>query len=307
MTGAAAVAAAVLALALPALVPERAAAAGSCDRIAAPSGSERAGPHTAQALVNSLAPGETGCLRSGIYGDDEEIKLETPGITLRSFPGEHAIVRGRIWVTKDAPGSVLADLTIDGRNDRGLPSPTINGDGVAVVDNEITNDHSGICISVGSPEEFGRAEGTLIRGNTIHDCGELPATNFDHGIYVNSADRTVIVDNVINDNADRGVQLYPDAQDTLVAGNVIVGNGEGIIFGGNEETASSGNFVIGNVVTGSTIRADIESSWGGAVGTSNYVIANCIGPAGSASGVGFSGIGNLMATATGEPCAVPTP
>ncbi len=305
MTGAALVAAAALALAAPG--PAAAVAAtGACDRVAATDGSE--GPlRSAQALADSLAPGETGCLRAGIYDDDDEIKLETPGVTLRSFPGEHAIVRGRIWVTKDAPSAVLAGLTLDGRNDHGLPSPTINGDGVAVVDNEITNHHTGICISVGSPERFGRAEGTLIRGNTIHDCGELPATNFDHGIYVNSADQTVIVDNVITDNADRGVQLYPDAQGTLVAGNVIIGNGEGVIFGGAEETASSGNFVIGNVITGSTIRADVESSWAGPVGTANYVIGNCIGPAGSESGVGFSGFGNLLAAAAGRPCAVPTP
>lgn len=297
---------AALALGATALAPSRAGATGACDRVAAADGSEGS-LRTAQALADSLGSGETGCLRAGIYDDDDEIKLEAPGVTLRSFPGEHAIVRGRIWVTEDAPSALLAGLTLDGRNDRGLPSPTINGDGVAVVDNEITNHHTGICISVGSPEQFGRAEGTLIRGNTIHDCGELPATNFDHGIYVNSADRTVIVGNVITDNADRGVQLYPDAQGTLVAGNVIIGNGEGVIFGGGEETASSGNLVIGNVITGSTIRADIESSWAGPVGAANYVIGNCIGPAGSESGVGFSGFGNLLSAAAGEPCAVPTP
>ena len=42
----------------------------------------------------------------------------------------------------------------------------------------------------------------------------------------------MIRDNWIYDNADRGVQLYPDADGTVVTGNVIDGNGEGVIFGG---------------------------------------------------------------------------
>ena len=51
----------------------------------------------------------------------------------------------------------------------------------------------------------------MIEHNRIHDCGELPATNFDHGVYVAEARDTVIRDNWIYSNADRGVQLYPDA------------------------------------------------------------------------------------------------
>lgn len=313
MTGAALAVAVALTLALPALAPGVAAASGGCDRVAAPTGSDRARGTVAdplrsvQALLDALAPGATGCLRSGHYDGDDEIKLEARGVTLRSFPGERAVVGGRIWVTEDAPGAVIADLDLDGRNEEGLPSPTINGDGVAVLDSDITNHHTGICISVGSPETFGRAEGTLISGNTIHDCGVLPATNFDHGIYVNSADGTVIVGNVITDNSDRGVQLYPDAQGSLVAGNVITGNGEGLIFGGDAETASSGNLVIGNQITGATIRADVESSWGGPIGTGNYLIGNCIGAAGSPTGIGFSGFGNRVLTAADRSCADPTP
>ena len=73
----------------------------------------------------------------------------------------------------------------------------------------------------------------MIEHNRIHDCGVLPATNLDHGIYVAEADHTVIRRNLIYDNADRGVQLYPDADGTVVTGNVIDGNGEGVIFGGD--------------------------------------------------------------------------
>ena len=72
----------------------------------------------------------------------------------------------------------------------------------------------------------------VIEGNRIHDCGELPAANHDHGIYVGNAAGRSIRDNWIYDNADRGIQLYPDADRTAITGNVIDGNGQGVIFGG---------------------------------------------------------------------------
>ena len=83
---------------------------------------------------------------------------------------------------------------------------------------DITNHHTGICMSLGSLDTYGRADRAMIRDNHIHDCGRMPATNYDHGIYVAAADDVVIRDNFIYDNADRGIQLYPDAQDTRVAG-----------------------------------------------------------------------------------------
>ena len=58
----------------------------------------------------------------------------------------------------------------------------------------------------------------------------LPANNHEHGIYVEASDGAQIVDNWIYDNADRGVQLFPDAQGTYVARNVIDRNGQGVIF-----------------------------------------------------------------------------
>ena len=70
----------------------------------------------------------------------------------------------------------------------------------------------------------------MIERNRIHNCGQLPPTNHHHGIYVEASDGARITDNWIYDNADRGIQLFPDAQGTYVARNVIDGNGQGVIF-----------------------------------------------------------------------------
>lgn len=268
----------------PGVPPARSQAAPTrCDLIAAPGGRDSA-PGTlerpvqsAQRLVNSLRPGETGCLRSGEYRSDWQVEIGTPGITLTSYPGERATLHTRLWVQQEGDGVTVSRLDIDGRNPTNLPSPTVNADDVVIRDNDITNFHTAICVSLGSPDTYGRAARTLIEHNRIHDCGRLPRTNQDHGIYVNTSDDAVIRDNRIYDNADRGVQLYPDSQRTLVTDNVIDGNGVGLIFGGSETTTSNDNVVQDNVITNSKVRGNIDYSWGGAVGTGNVARHNCQG------------------------------
>ena len=86
----------------------------------------------------------------------------------------------------------------------------------------------------------------------------------------------MIRDNLIYGNADRGVQLYPNADDSVVTGNIIDGNGEGVIFGGGPESSSDDNLVANNVITNSTIRWNIQSSWQGPVGSGNVARDNCV-------------------------------
>ena len=61
-----------------------------------------------------------------------------------------------------------------------------------------------------------------------------PVTGHDHGIYVEGANGVRITNNLIYDNADYGIHLYPDAEGTYVARNVIDGNGGGVIFAGED-------------------------------------------------------------------------
>jgi hypothetical protein len=275
-----------------------------CDRVVALSGHDRsrgtadAPFRTVRRLVSALRPGQTGCLRSGTYRED--VTLVQDHVTLREHPGSRATIVGRLWVRRGADHDTISGLTLDARNRRRLPSPTINADDTELVGNVITDRHTTICLLIGSPS-YGRARRTVIRENRIHDCGHRPSTNRDHGIYVAAADDTRIVDNVIYDNVDRGIQLYPDAQRTLIAGNVIDGNGEGIIFSGHGRVASAGTTVRNNIIANARIRADVESWYphGARRGRGNVVRDNCLfgglGGVVDRAGGGFVAVGNTVA------------
>ena len=87
---------------------------------------------------------------------------------------------------------------------------------------------------------------------------------------------TLIEDNVIRDNPDRGVQLFPNADRTVVRGNLIEANGEGVMFSGDGSGASEDNLVEGNIIKTSKLRWDVESFWTTKVGSGNLVTGNCI-------------------------------
>jgi parallel beta-helix repeat protein len=230
----------------------------------------------ATAFIAGLEDGETGCLREGVHTIAEVASITAPGVVLTSYPGESVTLAGRLWIEPQAVGAVVQGLTLDGRNPETKPSPTVNADDAVLRGNDITNHHQGICVAVSNYEDLPPTRGVLIEDNVIHDCGALPATNHHHGIYVSHARDTVIRDNLIYGNADRGVQLYPDADDSVVTGNVIDGNGEGVIFGGGTSSSSDDNLVANNVITGSTIRWNIQSHWQGPVGSGNVARDNCV-------------------------------
>ena len=259
---------ALLVIAAGVLLLSRGGSSVSCDRVAGPAGLRR--------LVAALRPGEVGCLRGGEYRF-EELKLTRPELELTSLPGEWATLRGRLWIAAGSDGDSVRDLGLVGVNEAGLPSPTVNADQATFSGVDVTNHHTGICFDIGNVD-FGRATGTVIEGSRIHDCGRVPVTNMEHGIYLSDARATTIEGNWIYDNADRGIQLYPDVQGTRIVDNVIYGNGEGIIFSGNGEVAAGHNLVEGNVIAESRIRHNVESFYppGGPVGTDNVVTGNCV-------------------------------
>jgi hypothetical protein len=281
----------------------------TCTRYAAPFGSDAANGGegdpfaSVTRLLASVGSGETGCLFGGVYVEDVKVtRGGSPGapLVLASMPGSRATLRGRLWIAEGANDLLVSGLNLDGRNGGRLPSPTVNGDRIVFRENDVTNYHTGICFLLGSTMGWGTAQDVVLEGNRIHDCGRLPATNHEHGVYVESTRSAEIVDNLIYDNADRGVQLYPDAQDTVVAYNVIDGNGEGVTISGDGGSASNGNRVIGNVISNAVVRFNVESWWplGSPVGTDNIVERNCLwnGRRGNvAAQIGFDARDNVAA------------
>jgi len=278
----------LVAVALPAagLGARSAGAAAICSLVASPTGSDSASGavatpfRTAKHLIDVLSAGQTGCLRAGTYS--ESLKFSHGGasgapLTLTSYPGERATVVGRMWVASGSDYVTVSGLSLDGRNATNLPSPMINGSHVTFSGNDVTNQHTTICFNLGEAG-WGRATSVTLERNRIHGCGRLPSTNKDHGIYNDQTTDVTIAWNLIYDNTDRGIQLYPDAQQGSIVHNVIDGNGEGILFSGDFGNASSNQDVAYNVISNAKIRNNAESWYptGNPIGRNNIVHNNCL-------------------------------
>jgi parallel beta-helix repeat protein len=254
----------------------------TCDRIASTSGSDSRGDgtvtrpyRTPQRLLASLATGQTGCLRNGTYVSLERVTTRTAGITLRSYPGDRATLRGKLWIA--GGGTTVSGLNLDGSCPSGrqcttpsaVPSPLVTARGARLLGNDITDRHTGICVSA-STYDGASPDFLVIAGNRIHDCGRLPAKNHDHGIYLTAGTGAVIANNVIYDNADRGVQLYPAVTGARIYANTIDGNGEGVIV----SNASSVNQFDSNIISNSVVRWNVE--WNSLSGWLNAATDNCL-------------------------------
>ncbi len=259
-----------------------------CDRYASPTGKDRWSGTRARPFISiprlaaSLAPGQVGCLLRGSYLQDQIIirRGGAPGkpIIIRGAPGTRPIVHGRITIAANVTDLVIAGLDLDGRNKIHGASPTILGDRITFQNNDVTNFNTEICFILGSITRGNVAEGVVINANRIHNCGKLPPQNQDHGIYVQYTRNTLIENNYIYDNADRGIQLYPDADGTTIENNIIDGNGEGIIFSGDQGVASDNNVVRDNVISNSRVRSNVEYFYpeGTGPGQGNLVTHNCV-------------------------------
>ena len=291
--------------------PGGASAASGCHRVAAPGGNDRAAGteaapfRTFKQLVSVLRPGQYGCLRGGTYDEDPTIRVSgTPSapITITSYPGEWATVYGRLSVEDSVTRVVVQHMTLDGAGapadgSSRMPSPTVHGDQVAFISNVVTNRHTAICFAVGN-ESYGRAYNVEIRGNRIHDCGVLPPTNHQHGIYLHSPCCAQVTDNWIHDNADTGLNLFPDADQNYFARNVVYGNADNLSFAGRSKNgvceSSDHNVVEQNVLSHPRVRDNI-TSWSpcGRHGTGNVLRHNCIYPATFEGPEGYALQGNL--------------
>ncbi len=275
--------------------------AGPCDRFAAPRGSDGApgsfsNPYgTPQKLAGSLQPGQTGCFRGGTYRFSEVV-VTKPNITLRPYLSKRVRLRGAIKVKPSGHDSTIRGMTLDGGGGDRPISPKIYAHRTVLRGNEITNGHTSTCVHVSRFYSDPVPRGVVIKRNRIHNCGELPSNNKNHGIYIAEARGTIVRDNWIYDNADRGIQLYHDADGSQVIGNVIVGNGDGMVINGSGSKVSERNVITGNVIARSYRGYNVYSGDGGPVGRGNVLRDNCVWAIGGAESP-YDEMGGVMTPA----------
>jgi Bacterial Ig domain/Disaggregatase related len=273
--------------------PSNADAATSCTKYAAPTGSDSntgtltSPMRTPQALVNSLTAGQTGCLRAGTYALSTMLKFPRAGasgspITLASYPGERAkLTSGYVYVPSGSNFVTISDLAIDG-TDSSQNAIQIHAADTVVERNDIANRTRAVtfgnlrsCIHAGSNAGYGQAVRPIIRLNTFHDCGDPANGNKDHSIYYENVSGGQTVDNVFWNTAAFAIHLYPNANNHLVAHNVIDTSGQsGVIFAGEGSLTSSNNIVEKNIITYNR-NYGITTYWGGSVGSGNVGRSNC--------------------------------
>ena len=127
-------------------------------------GTESSPFKTAQRLANSLAPGQTGCLRQGTYHEISNgyvLRVNHGGsagapITIRSYPGERARLLGIVFVPNGSNQVTLARLDIEGTGDQNTVQ--INAADVVVEWSDITNASRGSsCVLLGDNSGWGQA------------------------------------------------------------------------------------------------------------------------------------------------------
>ena len=229
------------------------------------------------------------------------LNLSSGGYTIRSYPGELAKLVGIVQVHEGANSVTLDSLGFEGIG--GANTVKIYASDVVVEDSDITNRGLGnSCMILGSNAGYGQAVRPIIQRNRFHDCGSAANDNKDHGIYAQNVVGGKITGNVFWNSAAYAIQLYPNAQQTLFAHNVVDGDTPsvrgGVLFGGDSSHASSNNIVEQNVIAYAATY-NITSNWGAFVGTGNIARNNCLwagnlGDIDTSEG-GFTAIGNLVA------------
>jgi chitodextrinase len=270
----------------------------SCNKVALP------GEGTAQALLASLSPGQVGCLRGGTYTPSGLYVLDfsSANVTIMAYPDDRAVLVGTIVVRRGASGSRLAGVAVEGTGGSTGQQNTIQvlaASDFVIEDSDITNAWRGrSCVILGNSQDD-VAVRPVIRRNRFHECGNPANGNLDHAIYAADVVDARITDNIFWNTAAYALHLYPNAQRTVFAHNVIDGGSRsvgGVIFAGDSGAASSGNIVEHNVIGYST-RYNIESWWAGPVGSGNVARSNCV----FGGGLGDIGVTNGFAAESNVP------
>ena len=253
-----------LPFALPAAVP--------CDLLASASGDDGnsgapgAPFRTVERLVNTLQPGETGCLAPGeIFTEaDQEVFVRSHGeqdrqITVRTIPGgPEATIRGRIWVSGSAHDVVFRDVKLDGTN------------GLAVLQGG------------GDPEQPGLASPT-IDGHARFS--HVDATNAGAGCFLLGSISSVVEHSTVHDCNGPGLLFGPGAEGAVLRKSVLERNRRAVVFEGveledgtysrPEATSASRNIILDSILEDGQWQVegtfDPDEDW-----SDNTLVDNCL-------------------------------
>ena len=248
----------------------------ACDLLAAPVADDRA--VSLDVAFDTAEAGDVLCLTEGDYTSlVRPTRGGSPGAPLVVTPAADAAVtlRGGLLVTGDLTHVTVRGLTITRDTE---PTVRIFGDSIVFEDNDVSG--TGTCLYVGDALQ-GTAENAVVRRNHLHDCGPTDE-GAAAGISLGSTQTATITDNFITRVARRGIVLYPDADNTVVEHNTLVGVGTPLDVGGvAEDELSEGMSARRNVLVSSSgqgVRTTYENGVS-AEGHNHLVADNCLWPA----------------------------
>lgn len=236
----------------------------ACTKVAQP------GPNL-EAFVNSLTPGDVGCLRAGVHGARATYAnvrvsgTQAAPIILKGYPGDAIpTILGLFFIAGE--NIVISGLLFDGPT--GLVkaqdnAPAAENVQIAIYKNNVEISHCEIRNSLAHAGIYlQNAYNARIIGNYIHDNGNFndPSTAYqDHGIYFGSGSG-LIANNIIEHNYSFGVHLYPSASNVIVQQNTIIKNGQsGVIIDNCAPVGCApqptNNLVVNNIIAFNKVHA----------------------------------------------------
>jgi hypothetical protein len=170
------------------------------------------------------------------------VTINNGGFTLRNTPDFTALIQGG---STGAFGKVLE----------------VHGDNITFYGLEVNGGGTRNCFLLGNGGESSPtawANDLTFDHVRIHECGD---TDHEHGIYAEFTKRLHVVDSLIYHNGGYGIQMYPQAEDSLIEYDVLdgsgaVGNAWNLVFAGesaggeySQPHCSHGNIVKYSLIT----------------------------------------------------------
>jgi len=217
---------------------------------------------TVNHAVATCVAGDTCWVKRGTYNEGE-VMLNTAGaysapIVFKSYDGWNTIIVGAVQFNKRhcrVEGfEIILDITIDNQAVKFTGDPDSSSvSGCLMVPSAARDTICGILVN-SEGDDSHRVQHVVVDGNTVHGFG---GGEHGHGIYA-CGNHTVITRNIVFDNEENGLQIYPSADSDTVAYNVSYKNrhGNGISLLGFD------NWVHDNVCHDNYLAAGMHGLYG---------------------------------------------